>query len=70
MEDSSNDKPVLLKAVELVLAEPADIKQETESLLKKFAKEHPSKSVTEVSVLENNGQITVRTREARQSMST
>jgi len=48
MEDSSNDKPVLLKAVELVLAEPADIKRETESLLKKFAKEHPSKSTTEV----------------------
>ncbi|WP_374318447.1 EcsC family protein [Aquabacterium sp.] len=42
------EKPTLLKAIELVLADPKNIKQETISLLEKIKVAHPSKSNKEV----------------------
>ncbi|MBK6854956.1 MAG: EcsC family protein [Burkholderiales bacterium] len=44
----SDGKPLLLKAVELVLANPKDIQSETRSLVTKFKEAHPSKSDTQV----------------------
>ena len=46
--EASADKPVLLKAIELVLANPADIKKETNHLLKKLTEAHPDKSRPEI----------------------
>lgn len=42
------DKPKLLKAVELILAKPEDIKKESIQLMTKFKKSNPSKSEHEV----------------------
>jgi len=42
------DKPMLLKAVEMVLAEPKAIQDETKNLLEKFRKNHPAKSDSEI----------------------
>jgi len=39
-----DDKPVLLKAIELILANPADIQKETKSLIAKFKAQHPKKT--------------------------
>jgi len=51
-QENGNDKPVLLKAIELVLADPADIRKETISLQKKFQKWHSdSKSEDEINAL-------------------
>lgn len=51
-QENGNDKPVLLKAIELVLADPADIKKETISLKEKFQKWHSdSKSEDEINAL-------------------
>lgn len=46
--NNDNDKPVLLQAIELVLADPKDIHQETQALLVKFQEAHRSKSETEI----------------------
>lgn len=46
--NNDNDKPVLLKAIELVLANPQDIQREAQALLVKFQEAHRSKSETEV----------------------
>lgn len=46
--NNDNDKPVLLKAIELVLADPKDIHREAQALLVKFQEAHRSKSETEV----------------------
>lgn len=48
MSNNDNDKPVLLKAIELVLANPEDIHREAQALLVKFQEAHRSKSSTEV----------------------
>lgn len=48
MTKSDNDKPVLLKAIELVLADPKDIHHEAQTLLVKFQEAHHSKSETEI----------------------
>ena len=48
MSTSNNDKPVLLKAIEFVLADPKDIHREAQALLVKFQEAHRSKSETEV----------------------
>lgn len=40
VNDESNDKPALLKAIELVLADPAEIMKETQALLDQFRKKH------------------------------
>ncbi|KIM10432.1 MAG: hypothetical protein KU38_07450 [Sulfurovum sp. FS08-3] len=51
-QENGNDKPVLLKAIELVLADPADIKKETISLQNKFQKQYSdSKSEDEINAL-------------------
>ena len=42
------EKPILLKAVELVLADPKNIKQESIGLLEKIKTAHPGKSTKEV----------------------
>lgn len=42
------DKPTLLKAIELVLADPKNIKQESLSLIEKIKITYPSKSTKEV----------------------
>lgn len=42
------DKPKLLKAVELILAKPEDIKKEAIQVLKKYKKANPNKSESEV----------------------
>lgn len=44
MSDKPNDKPVLLKAIELVLANPRDIHRESQSLLAKFQEAHEGES--------------------------
>lgn len=44
MNNSGNDKPVLLKAVELVLADPKDIHREAQALLAAFQDAHRGKS--------------------------
>lgn len=46
--NNENDKPVLLKAIELVLADPKNIHNETQVMLAKFRDAHHSKSETEV----------------------
>lgn len=46
--ESEDDKPVLLKAIDLILANPRDIKKETVSLIAKFKKINPSKSEEEI----------------------
>lgn len=46
--DNDKDKPVLLKAIELVLADPKDIHREAQALFAKFQDAHRSKSETEV----------------------
>ena len=48
MSDESKDKPVLLKAVELVLANPKDIQREAQSLVAKFTAKHEDKSADQV----------------------
>jgi hypothetical protein len=50
MTESSQpqDKPVLLQAIELVLAKPEDIHRETQSLIGKFRSEHQDKSKSQV----------------------
>lgn len=51
-QENGNDKLTLLKAIELVLADPADIRKETISLQKKFQKRYSdSKSEDEVNAL-------------------
>lgn len=40
---NDGDKPVLLRAIELVLADPEDIKKETAALLRKFSREFRSR---------------------------
>lgn len=45
------DKPKLLKAVELILAKPEDIKKEAIQVLKKYKKANPNKSESEVQQL-------------------
>ncbi len=45
------DKPKLLKAVELILAKPEDIKKESIQLMTKFKKSNPSKSEHEIQKL-------------------
>lgn len=45
------EKPTLLKAVELVLANPADIKRESEELLGKIQKAYPKKNESEVQAI-------------------
>ncbi|WP_203390012.1 EcsC family protein [Chromobacterium violaceum] len=46
--EQQNDKPVLLKAIELILANPEDIKNETTSLIQKFKNHHSKKSEEEI----------------------
>ncbi|MGU3815328.1 hypothetical protein [Vibrio diabolicus] len=43
-----DEKPTLLKAVELVVAKPEDIKQESLQLLEKYRKKHTDKTETEI----------------------
>ncbi|MDD7913812.1 hypothetical protein [Polaribacter ponticola] len=43
MEENQNDKPTLLKAIELILAEPSVIKKETLSLKSKYLEKHQNK---------------------------
>jgi len=51
-EKNGNDKPALLKAIEMVLAEPAVIKKESENLLKKYQQRYSdSKSSDEINKL-------------------
>jgi len=51
-EKNDNDKPALLKAIEIVLAEPAEIKKESENLLKKYEQRYSdSKSSDEINKL-------------------
>jgi len=51
-EKNGNDKPALLKAIEIVLAEPAEIKKESENLLKKYQQRYSdSKSSDEINKL-------------------
>lgn len=45
---NENDKPALLKAIELVLADPKDVQREAQTLYVKFQEAHRSKSATEV----------------------
>ena len=40
--ENNNDKPALLKAVEIILANPADIKKEALGLYRTFAASNPS----------------------------
>lgn len=48
MANSDDDKPIVLKAIELILANPQDIHNEAQSLLAKFQKSHRNKSESEV----------------------
>ena len=49
MEENQNDKPTLLKAIELVLADPAVIKKEALSLKSKYSeKYHNTKTTDEI----------------------
>ena len=49
MEENQNDKPTLLKAIELILAEPSVVKKEALSLKEKYSKKHQnSKSEDEI----------------------
>lgn len=48
MTEDKRDKPVLLKAVELVLADAKDIKRETGSLIEKFTLAHPTKEPSQI----------------------
>jgi len=51
-EKNGNDKPALLKAIETILANPADIKKEIENLLKKHQQQYSdSKSSDEINKL-------------------
>lgn len=47
-KDEKNDKPVLLKAIDLMLANPKDIHRESQALLAKFAEAHSGKSQDDV----------------------
>lgn len=52
MRNSHNeDTPALLKAVDLVIANPADIRDETLQLVDKFKKTHPNRSAEEIDKL-------------------
>ncbi len=42
-----SDKPTLLKAIELILAKPEDIKRETLNIFKKYQSEHAQKKTAE-----------------------
>ena len=44
----TDEKPKLLKAVELILAKPKNIKRESLQLMEKFRKSHPSKQENEI----------------------
>ncbi len=46
-EFSSNDKPALLKAIELILAEPTEIRKESLNLQKKFQQRFSKKNTDE-----------------------
>ena len=45
------EKPTLLKAVELVLANPDDIQRESRELLEKFQRSYPDKTKSEIKYL-------------------
>ena len=51
MNNSNNEKPMLLKAIELILADTKDIHNEAQMLLDKFRGAHHTKSDTEVKTL-------------------
>ncbi len=40
MEEKGNDKPVLLRAIEMILADPVDVKQEATTLMDQFRKRY------------------------------
>ncbi|GGF56400.1 MAG: EcsC family protein [Terasakiella sp.] len=46
--EANHNKPKFLQAVEMVLAKPEDIKQETVNLLEKFKKDKPDKTENEI----------------------
>jgi hypothetical protein len=48
VSDESNEKPVLLKALELLLAKPEDIHRESQALFAKFQEAHEGKSKEQV----------------------
>jgi hypothetical protein len=48
MQSDAGDKPIILKAIELVLADPKEIQKETASLLQKLKLAHPIKSENQV----------------------
>jgi len=49
--NNDNDKPTLLKAIELVLAEPADIMKETQGLHKRFKQKYDKKTDDDIANL-------------------
>lgn len=48
MDTAVTEKPTLLQAIELILAKPEAIKQESLSLMEKLKRAHPSKANTEI----------------------
>ncbi len=52
-EFSSNDKPALLKAIELILAEPTEIRKESLNLQKKFQQCFSKKILMKIMVSAN-----------------
>jgi len=50
-EFSNNDKPALLKAIELILAEPTEIRKESLNLQKKFQQRFSKKTTDEIDAL-------------------
>ena len=42
MENGNEDKPKLLQAIEVILAQPENIKDETNQLIKKYKNSHPN----------------------------
>ncbi|MEY4768623.1 MAG: hypothetical protein RL637_1262 [Pseudomonadota bacterium] len=51
LNNNDSDKPALLKAIELVLAEPADIMKETQDIHKRFKQKHAKKTDDDIANL-------------------
>lgn len=50
-ELQETDKPAILKAIEMIVAKPEDVREEAQALLAKFGKKHPTKSEDEIAGL-------------------
>lgn len=48
------EKPVLLKAIEIILANPIDIQKESNELINKIRKSHPTKTELEIQTIASN----------------